>query len=148
MAEVFFYQLEAKPLASILPDLIRRSVARGLRVAVQAAGAENVPHLSALLWACEDVSFLAHGHGDDSPANQPIWLCADDANPNSATYRFYVEGAMPQSIENLSRAIILFESSSEDALASARNEWKKRKAEGHVISYWRQDESGKWQNLA
>ena len=67
---------------------------------------------------------------------------------NSAAYRFYVDGAMPENLDGLERALIMFEAVSEDMLASARNEWKKRKAEGHDIKYWKQDENGTWQNLA
>jgi DNA polymerase-3 subunit chi len=148
MAEVFFYQLKAKPLSAILPDLIVRSLARDVRVTVQATAEDQVAALSALLWGHDDVAFLPHGHGDDAPIGQPVWLCADDANPNGGTFRFYVEGAMPEAVEGLERAIILFESSSEENLLKARNEWKKRKAEGHQIRYYKMDENGKWQNLA
>ncbi|MDE2385395.1 MAG: DNA polymerase III subunit chi [Alphaproteobacteria bacterium] len=148
MAEILFYQLEATPLSAILPDLLKRSLARGLRVGIETVAQDNVAPLSALLWGHEDVAFLPHGHGEDAGEGQPIWLCADAANPNSASYRFFVEGALPQSLEGLERAIILFDSNSEEALASARNEWKKRKAEGHEIRFYKMDENGKWQNLA
>jgi DNA polymerase-3 subunit chi len=148
MAEVFFYQLGEEPLALILPDLLKRSLARDVRVAVETTAHDNVTRLSELLWGHEDVAFLPHGHGDDAPEGQPIWLCSDAGNPNMATYRFYVDGALPASLEGLARAVIMFESNSEAALASARNEWKKRKSEGHEIRYYKQDESGKWQNLA
>jgi DNA polymerase III subunit chi len=148
MAEIFFYQLEANPLSAVLPNLLKRSLERGAKVAVETVAIENLPRLSAVLWGHEDVAFLPHGHSDDAAASQPIWLCADGTNPNAATYRFYVEGALPISLEGLARAIIMFESNSEETLSSVRNEWKKRKAEGHEISYYKQDESGKWQNLA
>ena len=148
MAEVFFYQLGEKPMTQILPDLLKRSLARGARVVLETAVPENVQRLSELLWNHEDVAFLPHGHGDDASARQPLWLCSDAGNPNAAAYRFYVDGAMPGVIDGLERAIIIFESNSEEALASARNEWKKRKAEGHAISYFKQDENGKFINLA
>ena len=34
----------------------------------------------------------------------------------------------------------------EAAVATARTEWKRLKAEGHEISYWQQDENYRWQN--
>lgn len=148
MAEVWFYHLERQPLKQVLPQLVSRGLQQGRRMVVQTATAESIPQISDQLWAAEDVAFLAHGYGDDTGPQQLLWLCADDANPNSANYRFYVEGALPTLIDGLERALILFESHSEDALATIRNEWKKRKAEGHSISYWKQDEGGKWQNLA
>ena len=148
MAEIWFYHLERQPLKQVLPQLLSRGLQQGRRMVVQTATVETIPQISDLLWAAEDVAFLAHGFGDDAGTQQLLWLCADDANPNSASYRFYVEGALPTHLDGLERALILFESSSEDELATIRNEWKKRKAEGHSISYWKQDESGKWQNLA
>lgn len=148
MAEIFFYHLADEPLERILPNLLRRGLERGLRMAVQASSSDSLSKISELLWAHEDVAFIPHGFNDDAPQHQPLWLCADHENPNSAVYRFYIEGAMPDLVDHLDRALILFDSNSEEALASARNEWKKRKAEGHLIKYWKQDENGTWQNLA
>jgi DNA polymerase-3 subunit chi len=148
MAEIFFYHLGEEPLERILPGLIKRGLERRLRMAIETTTPERLPKLSELLWAFEDVAFLPHGFGDDAPEHQPLWLCADSQNPNGATYRFFVDGAMPQSLEGLDRALILFDSNSEEALTSARAEWKKRKAEGHAISYWKQDDNGKWKNQA
>ena len=148
MAEIYFYHLEQKPLSAILPDLVQRGQARGLRMTIETSMPENVQRLSDLLWSWDETSFIAHGFGDDLGTQQPLWLCADAANPNATTYRFFVEGAMPESLEGLARAIIMIDSNSEEAIVNARNEWKKRKAEGHAVSYWKQDDGGKWQNLA
>lgn len=148
MAEIWFYQLESQPLKQVLPQLLSRGLQQGRRMVVQMESIDKIPLISDMLWAVEDVAFLAHGFGDDAGTQQLLWLCADDANPNNASYRFYVEGALPTNLDGLDRALILFESNSEHALATIRNEWKKRKAEGHSIRYWKQDENGKWQNLA
>jgi DNA polymerase III subunit chi len=148
MTEIYFYHLEQTPLSSILPDLLRRGLERGLRMAVETNAPENLERLSASLWAVDDVGFMPHGYGDDQPDGQPIWLCADTKNSNAAVYRFYVDGALPVELDGLQRALIMIDSNSEEALLSARSEWKKRKAEGHVVSYWRQDENGRWVNLA
>ena len=148
MAEIFFYHLDQQPLELILPDLVRRGLERGIRMVIETVNPDNLSRLSEILWKVEDVAFLAHGFGEDAPHRQPLWLCAGKENPNCAAYRFYVDGAMPESLDGLQRALIMFEAMSEDVLARARNEWKKRKAEGHAISYWKQDENGKWQNLA
>jgi len=148
MAEVFFYHLDQKPLRSILPQLVQRGLERGLRMVVETAQIENLNGLSDALWGAEDVAFIPHGLGDDAPSGQPLWLCANNQNPNAATYRFFVDGALPQSVEGLQRAVILFDGTDEQAKASARDEWKKRKAEGHSISYWKQNENGRWENLA
>ncbi len=148
MAEVYFYHLEQIQLSAILPDLLRRGLQRGLRMAVETSRAENIEKHSAMLWGVEDTAFMPHGFGDDAAAAQPIWLCADTTNPNSAVFRFYVDGAMPDDLSALQRALIMIDSNSEEALVSARSEWKKRKSEGHDVKYWKRDENGVWANLA
>ena len=148
MTEIYFYHLEQTPLSSILPDLLRRGLERGLRMAVETSAPENLEPLSASLWAVEDVAFVPHGYGDDVAEAQPIWLSADNKNSNAAVCRFYVDGALPDDLSGLQRALIMIDSNSEEALVKARSEWKKRKNEGHQVSYWKQDENGRWLNLA
>ena len=41
---------------------------------------------------------------------------------------------------------ILFDGRDGAAVATARTDWKRLKAEGHEISYWQQDENHRWQN--
>ena len=101
-----------------------------------------------MLWGVEDVAFIPHGFGDDASDNQPIWICADAENHNDAVYRFYVDGALPHELGKLQRALIMIDSNSEEAVISARSEWKNRKAEGHEVKFWKRDENGVWQNLA
>ncbi len=101
MAEIFFYHLDQQPLERILPDLVRRGLERGIRMVIETASPDNLARLSEMLWKVEDVAFLAHGFGDDVAHRQPLWLCADQQNPNSAAYRFYVDGAMPENLDGL-----------------------------------------------
>ncbi len=148
MVEVYFYHLDQKPLSAILPDLVQRGLSRGLRMAIETSAIENVQRLTDLLWSCEDTAFIPHGYGVDPSALQPLWLAANADNPNAATYRFYVDGALPEGLDGITRAIIMIDSTSEEAIVNARNEWKKRKAEGLTVSYWKQNERGTWMNLA
>jgi len=148
MAEIYFYHLEQVPLTAILPDLLRRGLDRGLRMALETSVPENVEKLSATLWGLEDVAFMPHGFGDDVSESQPIWISADRENRNQAVFRFFIDGALPGEIGTLERALIMIDSNSEEALVNARSEWKKRKAEGHEVKYWKRDENGVWQNLA
>jgi DNA polymerase III subunit chi len=149
MAEVFFYHLGEQPLKQVLPQLIAKGLQRNLKMAVQTPEKEKLSILSEMLWAAEDVAFLPHGlSDDDNAAHQTVVLCASLENPNRATVRFYLEGAVPHSMDGLTRAVIMFDGDDESAVEQARGEWKRLKAEGHEISYWKQDEGGKWQNQA
>ena len=73
MAEIWFYHLERQPLKQVLPQLLSRGLQQGRRMIVQTTTAETIPQISDLLWAAEDVAFLAHGFGDDSGTQQLLW---------------------------------------------------------------------------
>jgi DNA polymerase III subunit chi len=147
MAEIIFYHLEHKPWEQVLPGQLSKALERGWRCVVQIGKEDRVEEVSELLWKSEAEVFLAHGTKADGKAdNQPIWLTAETDNPNNATVRFFVEGAVVGDISALTRAAILFDGRDETAVAAARADWKRLKAEGHEISYWQQDENYRWQN--
>ena len=149
MTPVFFYHLERHPLDAVLPKLLATSLDRGWRVVVQAGSEERAEALAAHLWSHDEESFLPHGtKADGLPDLQPIWLTAVDENPNGANVRFYVDGAEVGPIEGLTRAVILFDGNDPDAVEAARAGWKRFKAAGHEVTYFQQDEQGRWQNRA
>jgi len=147
MTEVLFYHLHRQPIERVLPALLEKSLERGWRVVVQASSEERVEALDAQLWTYADDSFLPHGTWRDSEAReQPILLTIDEANPNSATVRFLVEGApVPADAANYARIVLLFDGEDPDAVAAARARWSEAKREGFDVTYWQPDESGRWQ---
>ena len=149
MTDIWFFHLERQPLDKVLPSQLQRSLERGWRVVVQAGSDERAEALSSLLWSFDDEAFIPHGTKTDGLAElQPIWLTSRDENPNAANIRFYVDGAAVGAVEGLTRAVILFDGGDTEALQRARDDWKRFRAEGHEISYWQQDEQGRWQNRA
>lgn len=149
MAEVYFYHLERQPLDQILPRLLAASLERGWRVVVQTDSEERAEALSAMLWTWRDDAFLPHGTKADGNAHlQPVWLTAADDSPNSATVRFFVDGASVGGIDGLARAVVIFDGADEAAMARTRDGWKRFKAAGHAVSYWQQDETGRWLDRA
>jgi DNA polymerase-3 subunit chi len=149
MGSVFFYHLQRQPLETVLPKLLAVSLERGWRVVVQASSEERAEALAAQLWTYDEESFLPHGtKADGFPDLQPIWLTADDGNPNNANVRMYVDGAQAGNIDGLTRAVILFDGNDAQAVESARAQWTAFRSAGHEVSYWQQDEQGRWQNRA
>jgi DNA polymerase-3 subunit chi len=149
MTPVYFYHLERRPLEQVLPRLLTTSLERGWRVVVQAGSEERVEALAALLWSFDDESFLPHGTKlDGAPELQPVWITAVDENPNQANVRFYVDGAEAGEISGLDRAVIMFDGNDAEALNRARAGWKRFRSEGHNVSYYQQDDQGRWQNQA
>jgi DNA polymerase-3 subunit chi len=149
MTPVFFYQLQTHPLDVVLPKLLAASLDRGWRVVVQTGSEERAEAIADQLWSQDEEGFLPHGTSKDGfPDLQPVWITAADENPNGANIRFYVDGAAVGDIAGLTRAVIMFDGNDPEALDGARAYWKRFRADGHEVSYWQQDEHGRWQNRA
>ncbi len=145
MADVLFYHLEHKSWTDVLPRQLATSVERGWRCVVQVKDPQRLEEISELLWNADADVFLAHGTPADGRAGeQPIWLTAENENPNMATVKFFVEGAEADDLAGLARAVVLFDGRDAAAVARARDDWKRLKSEGHDISYYQQDENLRW----
>jgi DNA polymerase-3 subunit chi len=149
MAEVLFYQLDLRPLERVLPDLLQRTLARGWRAVVKIGSDERLEALNGHLWSYEEASFLPHGAAADGHADeQPIFLTTGDDNPNGATVRFLVDGAEGDEFGAYARTVFLFDGVDPEAVARAREAWKKARATGHSATFWRQDANGRWRDEA
>lgn len=147
--EVYFYHLESRTLEQVLPALLERSLERGWRATVQAASLERVEALNTLLWTYREDSFLPHGaDADGAPAAQPVYLTDSDANPNGADVRFLVDGASLDAMGDYARVVHIFDGHDPDAVARAREAWAAAKDQGLPVSYWQQDDGGRWQQKA
>ncbi len=147
--EVFFYHLEHRSLASVLPELLERTLQRGWRAVVQVGSEARIEALDTQLWTYADDSFLPHGTARDGHgANQPIYLTAGDDNPNGAHVRFLADGADHGDLSGYARAVFLFDGRDETAVQRARQQWKTVKVAGLAATYWQQNDQGKWQKKA
>lgn len=149
MTDVYFYHLQYQPLEKVLPQLLEKCLERGWRCVVQAQSDERVAALDQQLWTWRDDSFLPHGTDKEpNAAEQPVLLTTSEANANAANVRFFVEGASSANLDGYARAIHLFDGNDPDAVDAAREQWKAVQAAGHTVTYWQQDEAGRWQQKA
>ncbi len=149
MPEIRFYHLTRAPLEKVLPVLLEKTLEAGARAVVMAQSEERVEALTGLLWTYNDRGFLPHGSAKDGFAErQPIWLTTGTENPNGAKYLFLTDGAECQDMAAFERCFLLFDGRDEQAVAAARAQWKAYKDSGAELSYWQQDDSGRWQNKA
>lgn len=147
--EVLFYHLMHQPLEAALPKLLLKCIERDWKVVVQTGSKERCRALDAHLWTFADESFLPHGTIEDGYAEeQPIYLTAEQDNPNSADVRFLVDRAVPPSLQDYQRAVYMFDGHDSEALAETRERWKEAKAEGFEVTYWQQTEQGGWERKA
>jgi len=147
--EVWFYHLERSALDQVLPELLEKTLARGWRALVRAAGRDRVEHLDGWLWAYRDDSFLPHGVDNEPMADrQPILLTTGSDNSNDAQALFLIDDAEPGDISPFARCILLFDGRDDSALAAARSRWSRFKSAGHPVSYWQQGEARGWEKKA
>jgi DNA polymerase III subunit chi len=148
-ADVMFYHLERQPLERVLPTLIEKTLDRGWRCVVQVASDEQLEALDAALWTYSEDSFLPHGTAKSgAPADQPVYLTVGDDTPNGAGVRFLVNGAPPATFAGMTRMVFVFEGHDESAVAAARTHWKAARAAGCGLTYWQQNDDGRWEKKA
>lgn len=144
MTEILFYHLETQPLERVLPTLLEKTLERGWRAVVETTSRERAEALDALLWTFREDSFLPHGiAGDDTDPLQPVLIVTGDANPNTANVRFFVDRAVPQSGAGYDRLVFLFSGHDPDAVSEARVVWKAL-GQGNDLTYWQQEDNGRW----
>ncbi|MDR6757380.1 DNA polymerase-3 subunit chi [Mycoplana sp. BE70] len=145
MSEILFYHLTESKLEDALPPLLDKSLERGWRVVVQTGTVERRDALDVHLWTYRDESFLPHGT-DEQPnvSDQPVLLTSGSDNQNAATVRFLVDGAEPPPLEAYDRVIFMFDGHDQGELEAARGHWKRLKGEGHQLTYWQQNNDGRW----
>lgn len=145
VTEMLFYHLERRPLEDALPLLLEKSLERGWRCVVQCGTPERRDALDAHLWTYSDAAFLPHGtDAQPKPERQPILITTAEGNPNGGTVRFLVDGADVPDATPYQRVVHLFDGRDDEQVASAREKWRRAKAEGHALTYWQQDEAGRW----
>ena len=145
MAEALFYHLEHFPLERVLPNLLEKTLERSWRAIVRAGTQERLDALDLHLWTYREDSFLPHGSSKEGHTEaQPIYLTLGHENPNGATILFLVDGADFDAPDGFERIVYLFDGRDEQALATARTGWKQAKASGRAVTYWQQEQAGRW----
>jgi DNA polymerase-3 subunit chi len=147
--EVLFYHLERTPLEGVLSELLEKTLERGWRAVVQTGSQERLDSLDTALWTYREDSFLPHGTvNDGAPEEHPIYLTTGPDTPNGARVRFLVDGSDAANLNDYDRVVFLFDGRQDDAVARARAQWTVAKDAGHDVTYWQQNEQGRWEQKA
>ncbi|MBI1215515.1 MAG: DNA polymerase III subunit chi [Alphaproteobacteria bacterium] len=146
MTDIRFYHMQQKRLEQALPEILGKALERGMRIVVKAGSRERVEALDAVLWTQDAASFLPHGYlRDGFEAEQPVWLTTEEENPNGATVLILADGATSGAVADYALCCELFDGNDDEAVQAARARWKDYKEQGHEISYFQQDDAGRWQ---
>lgn len=149
MAEVRFYHLTTQTQEQALPQLLTKAYERGMKVLVRLRDDAQVEHMNEVLWTFSAESFLPHGaKKDGKPHLQPIWLTAQDENPNGATVLFTGSGVNDCELTGFDLRCELLDGRDSEALSAARARWKQYKEQALGVTYWQQNERGGWEQKA
>lgn len=149
MTEVSFYHLQKSRVEDVLPMLLEKTLGAGKRALVMAGSQARAEQLSNALWSYRQDSWLPHGTKKDGRAEeQPVWLSAEDDNPNAATFVFLTDGASRADLDTFERCFELFDGNDPARVAAAREHWKDYKDTGYSLKYLQQTEHGSWQEKA
>jgi DNA polymerase-3 subunit chi len=147
--QVDFYHLTVRPLDRVLPRIAERVVAGGGRLLIVSGDAEQRDALDRALWTYAPESFLPHaqaGAGDD--AAQPVLIAADanGAAGNAARHIAIADAVWRDEALDFDRAFHFFDDS---RIAEARLAWRAlADRDGVERRYWKQTESGGWEQSA
>ncbi|GGE38043.1 DNA polymerase III subunit chi [Marinicauda pacifica] len=151
MAELWFYHLEQASVDEALPELLTKLLARGGRAVVASQDEARLEALDAHLWTFRDDAFLPHGRDSEPQASrQPVLLSTETRNVNGASMLFLLD-ATPIEIETLAdwdRVVVMFEARDEGGVSWARELWSAARKGDAEVSYWRQNDQGRWEKKA
>ena len=153
MTEVRFYHLQKQTLDQALPLILEKVYQTGKNAVVRMIDEKEVNRMNDHLWAYRPDSFLPHAcqkdckKGDIS-STQPIWLSANDDNPNNAKTLILTQGRTEEALENYDLACEMLDGRNNEAVQNARARWKTYKEKGFAVTYWFQSETGKWEKKA
>lgn len=148
MTEIRFYHLQTRSVDQALPDITQKALSAGHRIVVRARDDMEAERLNAHLWTYRPDAFIPHGSRKDGyAADQPVYLCAGNDNPNKADVLIVTDGVQPESLDGFSLCCDVFDGRDETQVNAARQRWKSYKDSGYALTYWQQTEKG-WEQKA
>lgn len=149
MTDIRFYHMEQSTLDQALPAIAMKAWQSGSHVMIRVPDKSEASRLNDLLWTFHPNVFLPHGaDGDDHADKQPVFICANDVNENNAEILILTHGCVMDDVSNFKMCCEMLDGRVDTQITEARQRWKAYKEEGHTLTYWQQDEGGKWSKKA
>jgi DNA polymerase-3 subunit chi len=145
--QVDFYHLTVTSLDRALPQIAEKVLTSGGRLLLVAGSEAQRVALDKLLWTHAPESFLPHacagGDGDDA---QPILISAVPDSVNGARNIALADGTWREEALGFDRAFHFFDG---DKIGEARIAWKDlADRDGVERRYWKQNDTGRWEQAA
>lgn len=148
MTEIRFYHLQRTPEDRAIPQIAYKAYQSGKRVLIRGRDTSSIEKLNAALWTFDAGIFLPHGSNEDDYADrQPVYLTAENDNPNQAKILIAMSGCVPEKPDVFDLCCEMLDGKNEAQIDAARTRWKEYKDLGFDVSYWQETDSG-WQKKA
>lgn len=149
MADIRFYHLQKQNLDAALPAILQKAFQSGKNIIVRMRDDKEIERMNKHLWAFKPDIFLPHGSKKDGHADQqPIWLSAENDNPNNAKILILTQGKTAEDLDAYDLCCEMLDGRDEKAVGEARERWKNYQSSGHDVTYWYQNENGGWEKKA
>ncbi len=149
MTDIRFYHLQKQDLDAALPAILQKAFQSGKNIVVRMRDDKEIERMNKHLWAFKPEVFLPHGSKKDGKADQqPIWLSANDDTPNDAKILILTQGKTEEDLSPYDMCCEMLDGHDEQAITDARTRWKEYQAAGHDVTYWYQNETGRWEKKA
>jgi DNA polymerase-3 subunit chi len=146
MSEIRFYHMEQSTLDQALPAITSKALQSGKPILIKGPDKKEVKRLDDLLWSFHPQSFLPHG--TDNGDQQPVFLTPDDDNANNSKILILTHGCTFDDVSQFDLVCEMLDGRVDTQIIDARKRWKVYKDDGHDLTYWQQDENGKWDKKA
>jgi len=125
MSEIRFYHLERTALGQTLPALLSKALQNNHRIIVKTASEQDTERLNTHLWTYDPNSFLPHGSAKDtSTTDQPVFITAQDENPNNADTLILTQGTESPNLDGFNLVCDMIDGRAKNAVTAARTRWK------------------------
>ncbi len=146
---VSFYHLKFTPLEKVVPRLVDKVYASGLRALILVENDERLAQLNTSLWTYSTLAFLPHGCRLDSEATknqQPIWLSTTFENPNQSTVCVVTNQVVVENSEafGFDRILDIFDATLPENIENFQKRHSFYAAKNATIAIWEQTKEG-WQ---
>ena len=148
MTEIRFYHLQRIAEDRAIPQIAHKAYQSGKPVLIRARDADMREKLNGALWTFDDRSFLPHGSSaDDFADRQPVYLTAENDNPNNAKILIAAAGCVTDNPGAFDLCCEMLDGRNEAQVREARARWKAYKEQGFEVSYWQETDKG-WEKKA
>jgi DNA polymerase-3 subunit chi len=145
MTDIRFYHMEQSTLDQALPAITMKAWQSGSRVLIKVPDKKEADRLNDLLWTFHPNVFLPHGVENDNHAErQPVLIAQSDDNRNEASILLLTNGCTSDKVSDFDMVCEMLDGRVDVHIKEARARWKAYKDAGHDLTYWQQDENGKW----